>query len=193
MTGHRAPTTCDWGDPTYDDTEKAAHPVVCVNWDDTKTYCEWAEARLSTEAEWEKAARGTDRRTYPWGNGFDGTRLNYCDANCEGDHKDTTVNDGFARTAPVGNYPTGVSPYGARDMAGNVWEWVSDWYNYYYYSRSPLLNPLGPNGGEYRVLRGSSWYGFFTNGRTAARAWLAPDGRDAVIGFRCVVPSTPSP
>ncbi len=156
-TGQRAPTSCDWGDPTYDDTEKTNHPVVCVSWDDAKAYCEWTGAQLPTEAEWEKAVRGNDRRPYPWGIGFDGSRLNYCDTNCEGSHKDTGANDGYARTAPVGNYPTGVSLYGALDMAGNVWEWVSDWYGFYYYSRSPESNPQGPDSGQFRVLRGGSW------------------------------------
>ncbi|OGN92891.1 MAG: hypothetical protein A2Z71_00030 [Chloroflexi bacterium RBG_13_50_21] len=96
-------------------------------------------------------------------------------------------------TAPVGSYPTGVSPYGALDMAGNVWEWVSDWYKFYYYGSSPQLNPQGPDSGQYRVLRGGSWFGFTTNGRSAFRAWLDPENRDVVIGFRCVVSPTPSP
>lgn len=192
-TGYRMPTTCDWGDPTYADAAKTNHPVVCVSRDDAQAYCEWAGARLPTEAEWEKAARGTDRRTYPWGIGFDGTRLNYCDINCEGEQRDPTYNDGYAQTAPVGSYLTGVSPYGALDMAGNVWEWVSDWYNFYYYTRSPESNPQGPNSGQYGVLRGGSWWGFFTNARTGFRANLEPDKRESIIGFRCVVPFTSSP
>lgn len=192
-TGHRAPTTCDSGDPTYDDEAKADHPVVCASWDDAEAYCEWAGGRLPTEAEWEKAARGTDERLYPWGNNLDASRFNYCDTNCEASQKDTGADDGYAWTAPVGSYPTGASPYGALDMAGNVWEWVSDWYGLGYYARSPELNPQGPVLGQYRVLRGGSWFGFSYNARTAFRAWGDPDQGDVVMGFRCVVPSPPSP
>jgi eukaryotic-like serine/threonine-protein kinase len=189
-TGYRLPALCNSVDRTYDDVDKADHPVVCVNWDEAQAYCAWAGGRLPTEAEWEKAARGTDERYYPWGNTFDGSRTNYCDASCELSYKDTGTDDGYARTAPVGSYPAGASPYGALDMAGNVWEWVSDWYSFFYYTRSPQLNPQGPKIGEDRVLRGGAWNGFSTNARSAFRAWLAPDKGDGAIGFRCVVSST---
>ncbi len=103
------------------------------------------------------------------------------------------ANDGYARSAPVGSFPEGASPYGALDMAGNAWEWVNDWYNFGYYTRSPQDNPQGFNIGDYRVLRGGGWSGSPSNARTTFRAWLAPEEGDRAIGFRCVVPSLPAP
>jgi len=181
----QAPTICDWGEPTYGDASKADHPVVCVSWDGAKAYCEWAGKRLPTEAEWEKAARGTDGRVYPWGNTFDGSRLNFCDRNCESDWKDSDADDGYAQTALVGSYPQGASPYGALDMAGNVGEWVADWYDSGYYSQSPARNPPGPDSGESRVLRGGSWSGAPLYVRCAIRFWINPDLRYSNLGFRC--------
>jgi serine/threonine-protein kinase len=192
-TGYPAPALCKPDDLTYTDPEKTDHPVVCVSWDDAQAYCAWAGGRLPTEAEWEKAARGLDQRNYPWGNRFDGSRANYCDVQCELDYKDSQADDGYARTAPVGSYPAGASPFGALDMAGNVWEWVGDWYSFSYYGRSPEINPQGPGIGEERVLRGGAWSAFSENLRSAYRAWLAPGQGDRAIGFRCVVPTQPVP
>ena len=110
------------------------HPVVRVSHADAQAYCQWAGRRLLTEAEWEKAARGEDGRAYPWGNQFSCGNANFGESGC----------DLYARTAPVASFPSGASPYGTLDMAGNVWEWVSDWYQQDYYQNAPPNNPQGP-------------------------------------------------
>lgn len=141
-TGRRKPDDRGWS--------RSNRPVINVNWDDATAFCNWLSSktgkniRIPTEAQWEKAARGTDQRKYPWGNN---------EPNCAA----TNYNDCNGRTMPVGSYPFDVSFYGVYDMAGNVKEWCSDWYDAAYYSVSPLNNPTGPDTGTQRVHRGGSW------------------------------------
>lgn len=168
----------------YDNSQYDDYPVITVDWNQAKAYCEWRGGNLPVEAQWEKAARGVDGRTYPWGNTFDGTKLNYCDKNCSFDWADKTVDDGYFDTAPVGSYERGKSPYGMYDMAGNVWEWVSDWYSETFYPSSPFNNPLGPSSGLQKVLRGGSWNRDWINVRVSLRASFDPN-KTHNYGFRC--------
>ncbi|MFC1936691.1 formylglycine-generating enzyme family protein [Chloroflexota bacterium] len=163
------------GGSEYGDSEYADHPVARVSWYDAEAYCEWAGGRLPTEAEWEKAARGTEGNVYPWGDSWNSSLANSSE---EG--------DGYSDTTPVGTFPGGASPYGALDMAGNVWEWVADWYGEDYYQGSPDENPSGPSNGTYLVWRGGSWYlNHRIQLRAANRGYRAPYVADNDIGFRC--------
>jgi formylglycine-generating enzyme required for sulfatase activity len=153
------------------------HPVVGVSWYGAQAYCAWAGGRLPTEAEWEKAARGTDGRIFPWG-----------------DENPTDKLAQFGRvgqTVPVGSFPNGASPYGALDMAGNANEWVSDWFDIDYYADSPDSNPTGPSTGTKRVLRGGSYYSNVSLLRTSSRVWIWPDSAYRDYGFRCVISEVP--
>jgi formylglycine-generating enzyme len=200
--------------PATDINGKENHPVVHVSWDDAAAFCKWVTqvsgrvVRLPTEAEWERAARGASTPAaataatayiYPWGDASpNGSLLNYADKNLNGNWADKSQDDGYTLTAPVGNYPKGASPYGALDMAGNVWEWTADWYDGGYYANSPLSNPTGPATGQVRVLRGGSFDNEPSFVITVLRYALPPLNRQDSIGFRVVALAaspevTPSP
>ncbi len=190
-TGHPAPAY--WDDPRLNKPEQ---PVVGVNWFDAKAYCEWSGKRLPTEAEWEKAARGPEGTHYPWGNEFDAAKVNFGKAH--------------ASTLPVDSLPEGASYYGAHHMAGNVFEWVADWYSPDYYSvTTEVANPTGPNEavwlggtatyvdrltvGYKRVIRGGSWIAAKATVTTTHRFWNDPmnNSYGVGLGFRCAKSASP--
>ncbi len=166
----------------FNDQSYQEHPVENISWFDAHTYCQWSGGRLPTEAEWEKAARGTDGRKYPWGN--DTPTCSHANfLGCVGGHQlDRTLIYGLM---PVGSYPEGASPYGSLDMAGNAWEWVNDWNDESFYSNPDYHNPRGPDTGLTKVLRGGSWGNPDYRLCTYCRIAIEPSNI-FYGGFRCV-------
>ena len=182
-TGHPAPAY--WDDPRLN---KPKQPVVGVSWNDATAFCKWDGKRLPTEAEWERAAKGpSGDKHYPWGHTLDPKKANY--------------GQNVGHTEPVDSYPDGVSGFGVYNMAGNVFEWVSDWYGPKYYKDSPALNPQGPdkgynfaNQGPVKVLRGGSWLAPETSLHTSHRFWNQPENNSygVGLGFRCAKSAAPT-
>jgi formylglycine-generating enzyme required for sulfatase activity len=163
---------CTSGPLVWDPDGTPAHPVVCVTWAQAAAYCAWRGARLPTEAEWEKAARGDNGRRFPWGN-------------AEGDCQHANTGGCDLAPADVGSRPAGASPYGALDLAGNVCEWVADYYSADYFVEAPSVDPTGPTDGTHRAVRDGHFLAPRSDSRTSARRGIAPDAAHPVLGFRC--------
>jgi formylglycine-generating enzyme required for sulfatase activity len=166
-----------WQWETVDLTRHGDRPVIGVDWTDADAYCGWKGKRLPTEAEWEKAARGTDGRLYPWGNQVPGKDLANFALGARFSYSQVLM--------PAQSYEPGKSPYGVLQMAGNVYEWVQDWYGTNYYDVSPDRNPAGPDQGQFKVLRGGSWSDLPKYLLTYGRFKLPPETKNSYTGFRC--------
>ena len=158
-------------------TQHGDRPVIGVDWADADAYCRWKGKRLPTEAEWEKAARGIDGRLYPWGSHLPTEQLANYALGARFSYSQVLM--------PVPSYDQGKSPYGMYQMAGNVWEWVSDWYSASYYERSPDRNPTGAESGQFKVVRGGSWSDLPKYLLTYGRFKLLPQTQNSYTGFRC--------
>ena len=169
------------------------YPIVFINWADAEAFCQWLSTkekksyRLPTEAEWEKAARGgLEGKKYPWGDDPpDGSQCNFADRKTDLPWTDKSADDGYAYTAPVGSFPP--NGYGLYDMAGNVWEWCQDWFDWDYYKNSPAGNPKGASSGIDRSIRGGSWSNDANIIRCAFRGFLLPVVPSHPRGFRIVM------